>query len=182
MKKLLIVFLSCIMIGGGLIGCDKLQGKTSNVKNNANKNQQQQQQQSSTSQTKQESDSELFKDSMKEGKLALAEGEYYVARDMFKLALEEKSDDEASKLKEQCDMLCEIDDISSAYYFTTDEELTDDEIASAIKDCEKIVELCDKIMAIDSKSDAAKSEAKRLKEYYQVPDSYYESDSDSEEY
>ena len=171
MKKLLIIFLSCVMIGGSMIGCDKLQGKTSNIKNNANKNQQQQQQQqqqqSSTNQTKQESDSELFKDSMKEGKLALAEGEYYVARDMFKLALEEKSDDEASKLKEQCDILCEIDEISNSDYFNLDRNPTEQEANYILRDCDKIVELCDKIMAIDSKSDAAKNEAKRLKEIYE---------------
>lgn len=106
-----------------------------------------------------EVDSNLFTESVEKGKLAIADKEYKVASSMFTLALEEKENAEVSKLKEQCDLMIEIEDMVLKHeeivskfddYTEEDFEIVGNELKALYNDYKKMIEICDNILTIDS--------------------------------
>lgn len=51
----------------------------------------------------------IFIKAVEEGKLAMADDDYEKASNMFKLALEERQDDEISKLNKQCELVIKLE-------------------------------------------------------------------------
>lgn len=127
MKKFLVIMLSLMMMV--IVGC-------------------------SQNEAKEEVNSKLFTESVEKGKLAIAEKDYTLASSMFELALEEKEDEEISKLKQQCDLVIEMVDIASQCEDLDEniDEISEQELNVIIEDLKKIPELCDKIISIDTDS------------------------------
>lgn len=102
--------------------------------------------------------SNTFAKAVEEGKLAIADNDYEKASNMFALALEENKDDEISKLNEQCELVIKMLDGLEKFENT---EYTDE--TSMNDDLNKILDLCEKIISIDSKSNLIKDKAKEAK-------------------
>lgn len=101
----------------------------------------------------------IFIKAVEEGKLAMADEDYEKASNMFKLALEERQDDEISKLNEQCELMIELE---AEFERLEDIEYTD-EISVEI-DLNNILDLCERIINIDSESNLIKDKVKEVKE------------------
>lgn len=100
----------------------------------------------------------IFNKSVEEGKLAMADEDYEKASNMFKLALEERQDDEISKLNKQCELVIKLVEES--------EKLEDTEYTDKIsleKDLNNILEICEEIINIDSDSKLIKDKVKEAK-------------------
>lgn len=114
--------------------------------------------------SKEETISTTYTKAVEEGKLFLASEEYEKASNMFTLELEEKNDEEISKLNEQCKSTIEMIEIYTS--IENKENLDKEEIKNKVNN---IVNLCEDIQNIDTESNLIKEKSEAiLQEYNEV--------------